>query len=56
MRSAFGTNVMDPAQGARYRHLILENGGQRAPAELVEAFLQRKPSPEAFFKEITGQQ
>ncbi len=56
MRSAFGANVMDPSQGARYRQLILENGGQRAPAELVEAFLQRKPSPDAFFKEITGQQ
>jgi len=56
MRSAFGDNVMDTAQGARYRHLILESGGQRAPAELVEAFLQRKPSPDAFFKEITGQQ
>lgn len=56
MRSAFGSNVMDTAQGARYRQLILENGGQRAPAELVEAFLQRKPSPDAFFKEITGQQ
>lgn len=55
MRSAFGANVMDTAKGARYRQLILENGGQRAPAELVEAFLQRKPSPEAFFKEITGQ-
>ena len=55
MRSAFGTNVMDTAQGARYRQLILENGGQRAPAELVEAFLQRKPSPDAFFKEISGQ-
>lgn len=56
MRSAFGANVMDTAQGARYRQLILENGGQRAPAELVEAFLLRKPSPDAFFKEITGQQ
>ncbi|MFZ1608066.1 MAG: M3 family metallopeptidase [Rhodoferax sp.] len=56
MRSAFGDNVMDPAVGARYRHLILESGGQRAPSELVEAFLQRKPSPDAFFKEISGQQ
>ncbi|MFZ2306137.1 MAG: M3 family metallopeptidase [Rhodoferax sp.] len=56
MRSAFGANVMDSAQGARYRQLILENGGQRAPAELVEAFLQRKPSPDAFFKELSGQQ
>ena len=55
MRSAFGANAMDTQVGARYRKLILESGGQRHPAELVEAFLQRKPSPEAFFREITGQ-
>ena len=55
MRSAFGSNAMDTKVGARYRKLILESGGQRHPAELVEAFLQRKPSPDAFFREITGQ-
>ncbi|MEN9397332.1 MAG: hypothetical protein RLZ81_1862, partial [Pseudomonadota bacterium] len=55
MRSAFGANAMDTKVGARYRKLILESGGQRAPAELVEAFLQRKPSADAFFREITGQ-
>ena len=54
MRSAFGTNVMDTAKGAKYRKLILESGGERPPAELVQAFLGRKPSPEAFFMEITG--
>lgn len=54
MRSAYGANVMDTRVGARYRKLILESGGQRPPAELVEAFLQRKPSPDAFFKEISG--
>ncbi len=56
MRSAFGDNVMDTKVGARYRHLILESGGQRPPSELVEAFLGRKPSADAFFREITGQQ
>jgi len=55
MRSAFGANAMDTKVGSRYRKLILESGGQRAPAELVEAFLQRKPSADAFFREITGQ-
>jgi thimet oligopeptidase len=54
MRSAYGANVMDSQVGRRYRTLILERGGERAPSELVEAFLQRKPSPDAFFKEITG--
>lgn len=54
MRSAFGDNVMDTAMGKRYRTIILERGGERPPAELVEEFLQRKPSPEAFFKEVSG--
>ena len=54
MRSAFGTNVMDAKLGTRYRGLILERGGERPPSELVEAFLLRKPSSEAFFREISG--
>ncbi len=54
MRSAFGSNVMDTKLGTRYRTLILERGGEQAPSELVEAFLQRKPSSEAFFREISG--
>jgi thimet oligopeptidase len=54
MRSAFGANVMDTAVGSRYRKLILESGGERAPAALVEAFLQRKPSADAFFREVSG--
>ena len=56
MRSAFGDNVMDRQVAARYRQLILESGGQRAPGALVEEFLGRKPSADAFFREITGQQ
>lgn len=54
MRSAFGANVMDTRLGMRYRKLILEQGGEQAPSELVEAFLQRRSSAEAFFKEISG--
>jgi thimet oligopeptidase len=55
MRSAFGNNVMDTAKGSKYRKLILESGGERPPTELVQEFLGRKPSPDAFFLEITGQ-
>lgn len=55
MRSAFGSNVMDTTKGAQYRKLILERGGEQAPTELVQAFLGRKPSPDAFFQEISGQ-
>ncbi len=54
MLSAFHGNLLDPVVGRRYRHTILEPGGSRPPQELVEEFLGRKPSPEAFFAEITG--
>ncbi|MEI8324830.1 MAG: M3 family metallopeptidase [Betaproteobacteria bacterium] len=54
MRAAFADNVMNKKVAARYRRLILESGGQRAPGELVEEFLGRKPSSDAFFREITG--
>jgi thimet oligopeptidase len=54
MLSAFGDRLMDPAVGRRYRDLILAPGGERAPKDLVRAFLGRDPSPEAFFAEITG--
>jgi len=55
MLSTFGGNVMDTKNGQRYRRIVLENGGQVPPMQLVESLLGRKPSPEAFFKEITGQ-
>ncbi|MBB5020109.1 thimet oligopeptidase [Chitinivorax tropicus] len=55
MLSGFGDNVMDAKAGARYRSIILENGGQVPPMKLVEEFLGRKTSPDAFFREITGQ-
>jgi thimet oligopeptidase len=54
MRTAFGNNVMDTKIGAKYRRLILESGGERPAAVLVEEFLGRKPSPDAFFAEIAG--
>ncbi len=55
MLSPFDGNLMNAKVGERYRHIVLENGGQIPPMELVKSFLGRPPSPEAFFKEITGQ-
>jgi len=55
MLSPFNDNVMDSRVGRRYREIVLANGGQVSPMKLVEEFLGRKPSPEAFFREITGQ-
>ncbi len=54
MLSAFKGKLLDPAVGRRYRELILSRGGEVPPQKMVEAFLGRKPSPDAFFAEITG--
>ena len=54
MLSAFQGKLMDPAVGRRYRDTILARGGEVPPQQMVESFLGRKPSPEAFFAEITG--
>lgn len=55
MLSAFDGKLMNPAVGRRYRQTILASGGQRQPHALVEAFLGRKPTSDAFYEEITGQ-
>jgi thimet oligopeptidase len=54
MLSAYGSNLMDPKVGARYRENILEQGGQIEPGAMVKKFLGREPNSKAFFEEITG--
>jgi thimet oligopeptidase len=55
MLSKFGTDIMNPAVGRRFRNIILANGGQVKAKELVREFLGRAPDNRAFFAEITGQ-
>ncbi len=54
MLSAFNGKLMSADVGRRYRQAILESGGQRPPQALVESFLGRKPTSDAFYAEITG--
>ncbi len=54
MLSAFGDNIMNPQVGKRFRDVILANGGQIPAKQLVETFLGRSVSNQAFFAEITG--
>jgi len=54
MLSPFGSNVMNPRVGRRFRDEILAHGGDRPAEQGVEAFLGRKPSNAAFIAEITG--
>lgn len=50
--SAFRGNLLDPAVGRRFRGLVLSQGGQKHPNELVREFLEREPSSDAFFSGI----
>ncbi|MGH6622456.1 MAG: M3 family metallopeptidase, partial [Burkholderiaceae bacterium] len=54
MLAAFDGKLMNPAVGRRYRDTILASGGQRKPQEMVESFLGRKSTSDAFFAEISG--
>ena len=54
MLSMYGTNIMNPAVGRRFRATVLSPGGERPAAAMVEQFLRRKPSNAAFIAEITG--
>ncbi|GAB1319575.1 metalloendopeptidase [Madurella fahalii] len=50
--TVFKNNPMDPIQGRRYRHTVLEKGGSQDEMLTLEQFLGRKPSSEAFYNEL----
>ncbi|EPS37390.1 hypothetical protein H072_8859 [Dactylellina haptotyla CBS 200.50] len=50
--TGFKKNPMDPKNGRRYRHEVLEKGGSRDEMESLKAFLGREPNSEAFFREL----
>ncbi len=54
MLSAWGDDLMDPRVGRRFRRLVLERGGEVPARQLVEDFLGRPASRDAFVAEITG--
>lgn len=54
MLSAFGESLMNPEVGSRFRRDILSRGGEEPARALVERFLGRPVSKEAFVAEITG--
>jgi thimet oligopeptidase len=55
MVSAFGADLMNGATGRRFRRLILARGSEEPARSLVEAFLERPVSSEAFFQRIRGE-
>ncbi|KAF2433480.1 metallopeptidase MepB [Tothia fuscella] len=50
--TAFEQNPMDGKEGRRYRHTVLERGGSQEEMQTLEDFLGRKPSTEAFYREL----
>ena len=50
--SIFKCDPMNAKEGRRYRHTVLERGGSKEEMEILEEFLGRKPSTEAFYKEL----
>ena len=52
LRTAFTADRLDAQVGKRYRETVLENGGQVAPAELMQRFLGRATDSRAFFKAL----
>ena len=53
MLAAFNGRLMDEKLGRRYRATVLSRGGEQPPRQLVESFLGRPLSPDAFFAELT---
>ena len=52
--STFGTDLMNGERGRRFRELILSRGSEEPARDLVERFLGRPVSSEAFFARIQG--
>lgn len=53
--SAFGADLMNSAIGRRLREMILSRGSEEPARSLVERFLGRPVSSEAFFARIRGE-
>lgn len=50
--TVFKKDPMNGTEGRRYRHTVLERGGSQDEMQTLEDFLGRKPSTEAFYKEL----
>ncbi|KAK3938215.1 peptidase family M3-domain-containing protein [Diplogelasinospora grovesii] len=50
--SVFKKDPMNGKEGRRYRHTVLQRGGSQDEMLTLEQFLGRKPSSEAFYKEL----
>ena len=54
MVSAWGNNILDTSVGMKFRKGILARGGEEPARRIVERFLGRPVSSDAFFNEMRG--
>ena len=52
LRTAFAAHRLDPAVGGRYRRIVLANGAQRPPEQLLRQFLGRDTNSRAFYEDL----
>jgi thimet oligopeptidase len=52
LRTAFAADRLDPVVGGRYRRIVLANGSQVLPQELVRRFLGRDGNSQAFYEDL----
>ena len=50
--SVFAKDPMNHSEGRRYRYAVLEKGGSQDEMKTLEDFLGRKPSSDAFYREL----
>ncbi|KAL1885977.1 metalloendopeptidase [Paecilomyces lecythidis] len=48
----FRSDPMNPKEGRRYRHMVLEKGGSQDEMKTLTDFLGREPKTDAFYKEL----
>lgn len=48
----FKSDPMNPKEGRRYRHMVLEKGGSQDEMKTLTDFLGRAPSTDAFYKDL----
>jgi thimet oligopeptidase len=52
LRTAFERDRLDPVVGRRYRDIVLGNGGQVPPQQLLREFLGRETNSKAFYDDL----
>lgn len=50
--AAFKSDPLNPEQGRRYRHMVLEKGGSQPESKTLSDFLGREATTQAFYKDL----